>query len=86
MSTKFSFVINDLAVYDGLLTAATPCRALSGALVEFRSVHQRGELAGWSRAASGHCYFTLKDAENTAALRCAMFRRAAVFSASLRVK
>jgi len=45
MSTKFSFVINDLAVYDGLLTAATPCRALSGALVEFRSVHRRGLLA-----------------------------------------
>ena len=38
----------------------------------------RGELAGFSRAASGHCYFTLKDADGAqAALRCAMFRRAA---------
>jgi len=38
----------------------------------------RGELAGWSRAASGHCYFTLKDADGQPALlRCAMFRRAA---------
>ena len=38
----------------------------------------RGELSGWSRAASGHCYFTLKDADGAAAmLRCAMFRRAA---------
>jgi len=42
MSTKFPFAINDLAEYDGLLTAATPCRALPGALVEFRSVHRRG--------------------------------------------
>ena len=38
----------------------------------------RGELSGFSRAASGHCYFTLKDADGAqAALRCAMFRRAA---------
>jgi len=38
----------------------------------------RGELSGFSRAASGHCYFTLKDAEGgQASLRCAMFRRAA---------
>ena len=38
----------------------------------------RGELSGFSRAASGHCYFTVKDAEGAqASLRCAMFRRAA---------
>jgi len=38
----------------------------------------RGELSGFTRASSGHCYFTLKDAEGgAAALRCAMFRRAA---------
>ncbi len=38
----------------------------------------RGELSGYSRAASGHCYFSLKDADGEAALlRCAMFRRAA---------
>ena len=43
----------------------------------FASVAVRGELSGYTRAASGHCYFTLKDAEGTAALRCAMFRRAA---------
>jgi len=36
-----------------------------------------GEIASFSRAASGHCYFTLKDAGNAASLRCAMFRRAA---------
>jgi len=38
----------------------------------------RGELSGFTRAASGHCYFSLKDSEGQAALvRCAMFRRAA---------
>jgi exodeoxyribonuclease VII large subunit len=38
----------------------------------------RGEISGFSRAASGHCYFNLKDAEGgTALIRCAMFRRAA---------
>ena len=37
----------------------------------------RGELSGFSRAASGHCYFTLKDPAGAAGLRCAMFRRAA---------
>ena len=38
----------------------------------------RGELSGFTRAASGHCYFTLKDSEGQAALlRCAMFRRSA---------
>ncbi len=42
------------------------------------AVSVRGELSGFMRAASGHCYFTLKDSEgNAAALRCAMFRRAA---------
>jgi len=39
----------------------------------------RGEISGYSRAASGHCYFNLKDAEGGGALmRCAMFRRAAI--------
>lgn len=43
----------------------------------FGAVAVRGELAGFTRASSGHCYFTLKDATGSAALRCAMFRRAA---------
>jgi len=44
----------------------------------FGSCNVRGELSGFSRAASGHCYFTLKDADGAQAmLRCAMFRRAA---------
>ncbi len=38
----------------------------------------RGELSAFTRATSGHCYFSLKDADGAAALlRCAMFRRAA---------
>jgi exodeoxyribonuclease VII large subunit len=37
----------------------------------------RGEVSGFSRAASGHCYFNLKDPDGGATLRCAMFRRAA---------
>jgi len=37
-----------------------------------------GEIASFTRAASGHCYFSLKDAEGQAALlRVALFRRAA---------
>ena len=36
-----------------------------------------GEISNFSRAASGHCYFTLKDPGGGAAMRCAMFRRAA---------
>jgi exodeoxyribonuclease VII large subunit len=45
----------------------------------FGALSVRGEIAGFARAASGHCYFTLKDTDGAAAsLRCAMFRRAAV--------
>ena len=35
----------------------------------------RGEVSNFSRAASGHCYFSIKD--ETGQIRCAMFRRAA---------
>jgi exodeoxyribonuclease VII large subunit len=38
----------------------------------------RGDVSGFARAPSGHCYFNLKDADGDAALlRCVMFRRAA---------
>jgi exodeoxyribonuclease VII large subunit len=44
----------------------------------FGALSVRGEIAGYTRAPSGHCYFTLKDADGApASLRCAMFRRAA---------
>jgi exodeoxyribonuclease VII large subunit len=43
----------------------------------FGALAVRGELSGFARAPSGHCYFALKDGEGGAALiRCAMFRRA----------
>ncbi len=52
------------------------CRAVAGALdARFNPVAVRGELSGFTRAASGHCYFSIKDAAGQ--LRCAMFRRAA---------
>jgi exodeoxyribonuclease VII large subunit len=53
--------------------------AIAQSLAErFSVVVVGGEIAGFTRAASGHCYFTLKDADGLAAsLRCAMFRRAA---------
>lgn len=45
----------------------------------FNPVAVSGELSGFSRAASGHCYFTLKDNDGLdgGQIRCAMFRRAA---------
>jgi exodeoxyribonuclease VII large subunit len=47
----------------------------------FGAVTVRGELSGFSRATSGHCYFSLKDAGGASALlRCAMFRRAAALT------
>ena len=52
------------------------CRAIADALdARFNPVAVRGEISGFNRAASGHCYFTLKD--ETGQIRCAMFRRAA---------
>jgi exodeoxyribonuclease VII large subunit len=51
-------------------------RAVADALeARFNPVAVRGEITGFSRAASGHCYFSLKDAQGQ--IRCAMFRRAA---------
>lgn len=53
--------------------------AVSDALAaRFAACTVRGELSGFSRAVSGHCYLNLKDADGgDATLRCAMFRRAA---------
>jgi exodeoxyribonuclease VII large subunit len=53
------------------------CRAIADALqARFNPVTVRGEITGFSRAASGHCYFSIKDAQGQ--IRCAMFRRAAM--------
>jgi len=73
-----------LLMSDNQFPATTPriwqvgalCRAIADALdARFNPVAVRGEISGFSRAASGHCYFSLKD--ETGQLRCAMFRRAA---------
>ena len=70
--------------FSALLVGAAPrvwgvgalCRAVADALdARFNPVAVRGEITGFSRAASGHCYFSLKDASGQ--IRCAMFRRAA---------
>lgn len=51
-------------------------RSIAEALeTRFNPVAVMGEISGFSRASSGHCYFSLKD--NEAQIRCAMFRRAA---------
>jgi exodeoxyribonuclease VII large subunit len=48
----------------------------------FGAVTVRGEIGGFTRAASGHCYFALKDSDGAPALlRCAMFRRHAALLA-----
>ncbi len=46
--------------------------------LRFSSCTVQGELSGYTRAASGHCYFTLKDGDGRGGqIRCALFRRAA---------
>lgn len=51
-------------------------RAIADSLeARFNPVAVQGEISGFSRAASGHCYFSLKDEQGQ--VRCAMFRRAA---------
>ena len=53
------------------------CRAIADALdARFNPVAVRGEISGFSRASSGHCYFSLTD--ESGQIRCAMFRRAAI--------
>jgi len=52
------------------------CRAVTDALQSrFNPVAVKGEITGFTRATSGHCYFSIKDADGQ--LRCAMFKRAA---------
>ena len=52
------------------------CHAMADALdARFNPVRVAGEISGFVRAASGHCYFSLKD--DSGQIRCAMFKRAA---------
>ena len=51
-------------------------RAIADSLeARFNPISVQGEISGFTRAASGHCYFSLKDDQGQ--IRCAMFRRAA---------
>jgi exodeoxyribonuclease VII large subunit len=57
-------------------TVGALCLAISDALnSRFNPVRVKGEISGFSRAASGHCYFNLKD--ESGQVRCALFKRAA---------
>ncbi len=52
------------------------CRAVANVLeARLNPVVVMGEVSGFLRASSGHCYFSLKD--QAGQLRCVMFRRAA---------
>lgn len=67
------------APWTGSRQAVWPVGSLVRAIAEslearFNPVAVQGELSGFSRAASGHCYFSLKDEQGQ--VRCAMFRRA----------
>jgi exodeoxyribonuclease VII large subunit len=65
-----------LATQTRAWTVSALCRAVADSLdTQFNPVTLRGEVSGFSRAASGHCYFSIKD--DTGQIRCAMFRRAA---------
>ncbi|MBT0569248.1 exodeoxyribonuclease VII large subunit [Curvibacter sp. CHRR-16] len=50
------------------------CRFIADRLqAELNPVRVQGEISGFTRAASGHCYFSIKD--DNAQMRCAMFKR-----------
>ncbi|MDE2152760.1 MAG: exodeoxyribonuclease VII large subunit [Betaproteobacteria bacterium] len=65
-------------------SVAALARALADALwARFGVVSVQGEISGFTRASSGHCYFALRD--ESAQLRCVMFRqRAALVDFDLR--
>ena len=57
-------------------TVGALCLAIADTLnARFNPVAVKGEISGFSRAASGHGYFNLKD--DSGQIRCAMFKRAA---------
>ena len=57
-------------------TVSGLCHAISDSLKSrFNPVSVKGEITGFTKAASGHCYFALKDDQGQ--MRCAMFRRSA---------
>lgn len=65
-------------------TVSALCRGIADTLeVNFNSIQVVGEVGSFVQAASGHCYFNLKDAQ--AQIRCAMFRRTSIGLLSLPV-
>jgi exodeoxyribonuclease VII large subunit len=63
----------DPALTGEIITVSLLNRAVAGLLARsFGLVRVRGEIANFTRAASGHWYFSLKD--DRAQVRCAMFR------------
>lgn len=68
------FELDDQGLVPQIWQVGALCRAIAGVIdAKFNPVAVRGEISGFTRAASGHCYFTLKD--DTGQIRCAMFRR-----------
>lgn len=60
------------------------CRGITDTFdANFNPVQVVGEVGSFVQAASGHCYFNLKDAQSQ--IRCAMFRRTAAGLLSLPV-
>jgi len=58
---------------DPVLSVTELTRGLSGLVEEhYNDVWVEGELSDFTRAASGHCYFTLKDED--AQIRCVMWK------------
>ncbi|MDR1968842.1 MAG: exodeoxyribonuclease VII large subunit [Burkholderiaceae bacterium] len=74
MNTGF-FAIDPAAAPRVWAVGALVHAAADALEARFNPVAVRGEVSGFTRAASGHCYFALKD--EAGQLRCAMFRRAA---------
>jgi exodeoxyribonuclease VII large subunit len=71
-----NFLSQELENTSKIWTVGALCLAVSDALqARFNPVNVQGEVSGFIRASSGHCYFTLKD--ESGQLKCAMFKRAA---------
>lgn len=70
------FFISDAGSSRAVWAVGPLLRAIADTLAaRFNPVTVRGEISGFSRASSGHCYFSLKDSAGQ--IRCAMFRRSA---------
>ena len=67
---------------ESVWTVGALCKAVSETLTDhFDTIWVRGEVSNFTQAVSGHCYFSLKDAQGQ--LRCAMFKRSAAGLAKL---